>query len=278
MNDLTIFNYQDKEIRTILKDGEPWFVAKDVCDYLEISNSRDAISNISDNWKASVGISDTSLSTRKTITMQIINESAVYKLVFRSRKPEAEKFTDWLAKEVIPSIRKNGLYAADQLLDNPDFLIKIITKLKKEREMRINQEKISLQYKQIVSEYETKVEYYDFILQSQDTLTITQIAKDYGLSGNQLNKILHDNGLQYKESGQWLLYQNIANKGYTRSETITYKHSNGSIGTRLNTKWTQKGRLKIHEVLKELGIQAEIDKDYADLFTVQPEKISVLSK
>ena len=91
--------------------------------------------------------------------------------------------------------------------------------------MRINQEKINLQYKQIVSEYETKVEYYDLILQSQDTLTITQIAKDYGLSGNQLNKILHNNGLQYKESGQWLLYQNIANKGYTRSETVTYKHT-----------------------------------------------------
>lgn len=96
MNDLITFYFQEKEIRTVLKNSEPWFVAKDVCDYLEISNSRDAISNINDDWKDDVGITDTIGRMQKT---SIINEPAVYKLVFRSRKPEAEKFTEWLASK-----------------------------------------------------------------------------------------------------------------------------------------------------------------------------------
>lgn len=111
MNQLQkIFSYQNKEVRTVIKDGQPYFVAKDVCDVLEIEKHRDAVSRLNDSQRGSVLV-DT-LGGRQE--MAAINEAGVYKLVFTSRKPEAERFTDWIASEVLPSIRKHGMYAKDQ--------------------------------------------------------------------------------------------------------------------------------------------------------------------
>ena len=111
MNKLQIFNYQEKEVRTVIKDGEPWFVAKDVCEILEISDTWNAISRLSENMKGT----DTISTLGGIQEMNVISEAGVYKLVFTSRKPEAEKFTDWLASEVIPSIRKTGGYVPKQM-------------------------------------------------------------------------------------------------------------------------------------------------------------------
>lgn len=114
------------------------------------------------------------------------------------------------------------------------------------------------QQTQLITEYEPKVTYYDEVLKSNSAMTITSIAKDYGMSGQQLNKILHDEKVQYKMGGTWLLYQNHARNGYTKSETICL--SNGS--TTLNTKWTQKGRLFIYELLKnKCGILPLIERE-----------------
>jgi prophage antirepressor-like protein len=104
-----VFNYQSREVRTVVKDGEPWFVAKDVCEILEISKHRDAISRLSEFMRGSVVV-DTLGGKQE---MAAVSEAGVYKLVFTSRKPEAEKFTDWVASEVIPSIRKTGGYVSD---------------------------------------------------------------------------------------------------------------------------------------------------------------------
>lgn len=92
-------------------------------------------------------------------------------------------------------------------------------------------------------------------------MTITQIAADYGLSGIALNKILHDEKLIRNVGGQWLLYIEHMNKGYTKSDTIIIKRKDGTDKSILTTKWTQKGRLKIHEILTNLGIKANIDKE-----------------
>jgi prophage antirepressor-like protein len=107
MNDLQIFNYSDKQVRTINKDGEPWFVAKDACDILEISNGRDAVSRLDEDEKDAVGITDAIGREQQTT---IISESGLYSLIMTSRKEEAEQFKRWIRKEVIPSIRKTGSY------------------------------------------------------------------------------------------------------------------------------------------------------------------------
>ena len=113
----------------------------------------------------------------------------------------------------------------------------------------------------IIAEYEPKVEYFDSILKTHGLMTITQIAKDYGLTGQGLNKILHEEKIQYKQSGQWLLYVDHAVKGYTKSETVPYIDSKGVEKTKLNTKWKQKGRLMIHGLLEKRGIKANMDEE-----------------
>lgn len=118
----------------------------------------------------------------------------------------------------------------------------------------------SLMLEQRVAEYEPKISYLDQILRSKGTVTITQIAKDYGMSGNALNKILHEERVQYKQNKQWLLYREHHDKGYTKSETIDITRSNGDPDVTMNTRWTQKGRLFIHEILKKRDIVPLMDR------------------
>lgn len=118
----------------------------------------------------------------------------------------------------------------------------------------------SLMLEQRVAEYEPKISYLDRILQSKGTVTVTQIAKDYGMSGQQLNQILHEEKVQYKQNKQWLLYRNHHDKGYTKSETIDITRSNGDPDVTMNTRWTQKGRLFIHEILTKRGILPLMDR------------------
>ena len=117
--------------------------------------------------------------------------------------------------------------------------------------------------RQVISEFKPIKEYVDTILSSEDTVTIMQIAADYGLSAKALNKILNEQGLIRKVGGQWVLYSNHMQKGYTKSETIDVTRSDGSIKVVMNTKWTQKGRLKIHELLTAIGVLANMDKTAA---------------
>ena len=130
-NQMQIFNNEQfGEVRTILKDGEPWFVAADVCKALEIANSRDAVSRLDDDEKNTVVLTD---GIRGNPQKVIVNEPGLYALVLGSRKPEAKMFKRWINHKVIPSIRKHGLYAADELLANPDLFIKVLQDLKEER-------------------------------------------------------------------------------------------------------------------------------------------------
>ncbi len=117
--------------------------------------------------------------------------------------------------------------------------------------------------RQVIAEFKPIKEYVDTILSSEDTVTITQIAADYGLSAKALNKILNEQGLIRKVGGQWVLYSSHMQKGYTRSETIDVARADGSVKVVMNTKWTQKGRLKIHELLTAIGIVANMDKTEA---------------
>lgn len=113
---------------------------------------------------------------------------------------------------------------------------------------------------QQIAELQPVKEYYDTILESTDTLLASQIAADYGISAKTLNKILHEEKVIYNSNGQWLLYQELRNKGYTQSKTYNFQHTDGSIGSKIHTVWTQKGRLKIHEILTNRGIKANMDK------------------
>ena len=245
MNELQFFNNPEFGlIRALEKDSDIWFVGKDVAEVLGYSNTRDALAKHVDNEdKADVAIHD----GRQNRSMTIINESGLYSLVLSSKLPNAKKFKRWVTSEVLPSIRKHGMYATAQtietMLADPDNAIRMLTALKEERAKRIEQEKQiasltaenQMQAQQI-AEFKPKVEYVDIILRSTDTVTTTQIAADYGLSAKKLNKILHDEKIQHKVNDQWILYKEQMNKGYTKSETIDITRSDGRIEAKMYTR------------------------------------------
>lgn len=112
---------------------------------------------------------------------------------------------------------------------------------------------------QIIGELKPKADYYDEILKNPGLVTITQISKDYGMSAKEMNSLLHDLGIQYKQSGQWLLYSTYHNMGYTHSETVNITRSDGRPDVKMNTKWTQKGRIFLYNTLKEKEILPVIE-------------------
>ena len=201
-----------------------------------------------------------------------IPESLFYLLGMKASNDIAKKFQMWLATEVLPSMRKYGMYATDELLDNPDLLIAAATKLKEERSARLEAEKkvenltlINAQQNQRIGELQPKATYYDLILQNNSLLAISAIAKDYGMSGTSLNKKLHELGVQYKLREQWLLYAKYHDKGYTFSKTQNYSRNDGSQGSKLHTYWTQKGRLFIYDLLKQNDILPLIEREESEV-------------
>jgi anti-repressor protein len=253
-NEVQVFNFEQMNVRTVEINGTPYFVAKDIAYLLDVKNSRDVISNLDEDEKG-VGLIDTPGGKQK---MNVITESGVYEFIGASRKPAAENAKRWLRKEVLPSIRKHGAYLTnekiEEILLSPDTLIKVATELKNEREKNVL-------LTQQVSESRPKADYYDKIMQSKSLVTITQIAKDYGWSAKQMNDKLHSLGVQYKIGGQWVLYSKYQDKGYTFSTTVDITKRDGSSDVKMNTKWTQKGRVFIYNLLKVDGILPTIEQE-----------------
>lgn len=243
-----LFNYKENPIRTVDINGTLWFIAKDICSVLDLGNVSQSLTRLDEDEKSTIILNEGSGNPVKTV----VNEPGLYSLIMTSRKPEAREFKRWIRHEVLPSIRKHGAYMTESVLEdaigNPDFMIGLLESLKEERRVREQ-----LEYK--VAEDLPKVSYYDTILSSNNAVNISQIAEDYGLSGAALNKMLHEEGVQYRRGEQWLLYRDYKNKGYTKSKTISI--GNGSA--KHHTQWTQKGRVFIHQFLNERGVQPLYD-------------------
>ncbi|OUB77467.1 DNA-binding protein [Bacillus thuringiensis serovar zhaodongensis] len=259
MNQLQVFNNEELgQVRTVVKGEDVWFVAKDVCEVLQIKNTTQAMQKLDPEERTMFNIG------RQGET-NIINESGLYSLIMTSRKPQAKAFKKWVTSEVLPSIRKHGAYMTpntiNALLQDPDLIIGLASQLKQEQQARQVAEQKNLMLTQQIAENASKITYLDQILQSQDTVTVSQVAADYGLSAMKLNKILNDEKVQYKVNNQWLLYSKHQNKGYTKSKTVDVVHTDGSRSVKMNTRWTQKGRLFIHELLTRRGIIPEMDRE-----------------
>lgn len=259
MSELQIFqNAEFGSVRTATIDGEPYFVGKDVATILGYSNPRDAISKHVDDEDKGVAKCDT-LGGRQEILF--INESGLYSLILRSQLPAAKRFKRWVTSEVLPAIRRHGMYATEELIANPDLAIAAFQALKAEREKRqALEEAVAVQAQQI-AELKPKATYYDVVLKCKDAVNISVIAKDYGWSAQRMNEYLHKKGVQYKQSDIWLLYQKHAGCGYTKTNTHVYEDSCGREHTKVHTKWTQKGRLFIYEMLKADGIYPQIEME-----------------
>lgn len=259
-NNLQIFeNEEFGQVRALDINGEPYFVGKDVAEILGYAKPLNAVAtHVDEDDSLKQGLADSLGRTQQTI---VINESGLYSLILSSKLPTAKKFKRWVTSEVLPSIRKNGMYATDELLDNPDLLIGVATKLKEEREKNKALEEENAQKNQIINELQPKASYYDLILQNNSLVAISVIGKDYGMSGTALNKKLHELGVQYLQGKTWLLYAKYQDKGYTFSKTQNYPRPDGTQGSKMHTYWTQKGRIFIYDLLKQEGILPIIERE-----------------
>lgn len=245
MNTPQIFNFEQNEVRTFLENDIPYFVANDVAKTLGYKNPSKATN---DHCKKAIETwGNDSLGRRQKF--KIIPESDVYRLIIKSNLPSAEKFEAWVMEEVLPQIRKHGMYATDELLNNPDLLIEVATKLKEERTLRLVAE-------QKVAEMQPKVNYHDIILANKSVTPISFIAKNYGMSARQMNKMLHDFGIQYRQGKAWLLYAKYQNEGYTHIEMVPVQ---GTDNLKPIMKWTQKGHLFIYDFLKKHDVLPSIE-------------------
>ena len=225
-------------IRTYVVDGETYFVGKDVASGLGYKNTKDALMrHVDEEDKLGSGFT-TSGQNREMI---IINESGLYSLILSSKLESARRFKRWVTSEVLPAIRRNGRYELEQqnrLLESRNALL----------------EEISAQQKPLT-------DYARNILSSTQTVTITQIAQDYGFSAVRFNELLMRLRIQHKVGGQWILYSPYLTKGYVQSFSSYFVMSDGEVQVKVHTRWTQNGRLFLYEELKKAGLLPLIELD-----------------
>ena len=256
MNDLAVFNNPDfGSVRTLMVGDVPYFVGKDLTTILGYANPSKALSDHVDEEDK---LNNDSLSSLGQRGGWLINESGLYSLILSSKMPNAKQFKRWVTNDVLPSIRKHGVYATNDFikksLEDPAWAISVL------QELQAKEEKIAIQAQQI-SEMQPKASYYDLILQNKSTLPITKIAKDYGMSGRKMNDLLHDLGIQYKMGKTWILYQEYADQGYTQSRTFAIDDEKSAM----HKKKTKKGRLFLYDLLKsKKGILPVIERGDAD--------------
>jgi prophage antirepressor-like protein len=241
-SNVTVFqNPQFGRIRIVLRDGEPWFVANDVMEAFHASNRNRTMQTLTEDEKGYTQMSTPGGRQQAAV----VSEAGLYALLFAMTPSKARSVSDeyiamrcgqlrsfkrWITHEVLPSIRKHGVYAIDQLLDNPDLLIASLQKLKGERERANHAEELAAVQGRLIEDMQPKATYYDLVLSS----------------------------VQYKLDGTWILYQEYADCGYTKTQT----HAISDDKSVIHTCWTQKGRLFIYDLLKnERNLLPLIERD-----------------
>ena len=228
-------------LRVIEQDGEPWMVGKDVAQALGYTNPRKALADHVDEEDKGVTKCYTPGGTQE---MTVINESGLYSLVLSSKLPSAKRFRRWVTNEVLPSIRKDGGYIKTAPgMSDADIMAKAIL---------LAQKTIDQQNEQI-KRLEPAAKYaQDYLLASGGRL-VSSLAKEYGMSAVKFNRLLKSLGIQYKQGGQWILYQKYTGKGYTETRVNLIPHSDGITHQHPETLWTPKGCAFLHKKLKDVG-------------------------
>lgn len=253
MNEIKIFqNEQFGEVRVAGTSEEPLFCAKDIAAALGYSDTNDAVSR---HCKSGVKVFYPHTNGVGGVNLVYIPEKDVYRLIMRSKLPDAEKFQDWICDEILPSIRKTGGYLITKEEDTPETIMARALLIAKDaldrKQTMIDQmhERNQLQAKEL-KQAAPKVEYYDTALNGQGTYSATDIAKDLGMAAVTLNKKLHALDIQYKQHDTWYLYADYQGKGYTRIIPNYITDKNGVTTNHPSMRWTELGRGFIIELQK----------------------------
>ena len=252
VSDISVFDNPDfGKVRTMMIDGDIWFVGKDVASILGYSNPRKALADhVDDEDKNTVTIRDGIGNPNKTV----INESGIYSLILSSKLPTAKQFKRWVTSEILPTLRKTGGYINNNQLFLDTYFSDVDPTQRAIIESCMNQ---IIEKQKKINSMQPKYDYCNQILQSENAITITAIAKDYGMTAYQMNQLLNECDVQYKVGGMWVLYKTYANKGYTVSKTGV---TSNEQYTYMHTYWTQKGRYFIYNLLKKKGVLPLIEQ------------------
>jgi len=247
------------KVRTVEAGGRVWFCARDVASALGYANPKDAVNRHC--RPKGVRVHDL-LTAGGRQKVKFIDEGNLYRLMAGSRLPSAERFESWIFDDLVPRTLKEGGYLLDikgetdsELLSRALLLAE--NKIKeRDRHISVLEEK-NAQNAIKLSRQAPKVRYFEEVLHSASTYTTTQIAKELGMSGRELNYKLKLLGVQFRQSGTWMLTARYHKEGYTRTHTHIWQNRNGETGTAIHTVWTERGRLFIHHLLNfNLGYQA----------------------
>ena len=239
--DLNIRIFKNKEFGAIrtMKDerGEPWFCAKDVCDALGYDQTHKAVKR---HVEEGDGTKRPTPTTSGIQQMLFINESGVYALILGSKLESARRFKHWVTSEVLPSIRKQGGYMVVRPDESDEAIMTRALQIAHATLMRREEE---------IARLKPKADYADQVLDSVSCLTTTQVAKGMGMTAMELNRILCQKGIQYGQSGQYLLYASYARQGLAQNRTRTFLDLFGTVHTTSQLVWTEKGKEFIHKLL-----------------------------
>ena len=278
MSDVQIFKSdQFGEIRTAGTAENPMFCLSDVCRVLDLQTS-DVKKRLKAPWVDSIkvgvqtGTKKDGTPSVQNIAMIFVNEQALYNVIMRSDKPQAEPFQDWVCGEVLPEIRKNGGYINANGMSDDEIMAKALKiahktierkslenkELKKEN-VRLESENVQLTIEN--QELKNAKNYLDIIMSSRKLMTVKQIAQDYGMSAQAMNKKLAEMRIQYSCNGQWILYSPYKDKGYVSSVSVEITRADGRPDIVLHTEWTQAGRKFLYEELKKRGIIPMLERE-----------------
>lgn len=235
MNQIMPFQYEKKQVRTILVDGEPWFAAKDVCDILEITwSGSKTLSSISDKHKGLVNFTTPGGNQE----LWAVDEPGIYKLIMRSNKSEAEKFQDWITEEVLPTIRKDGMYSMVPRT-YPEALRALADEIEKRQTAEAQ-----------IASMTPKAEFFDQVADSKDAIDIGSAAKvlNMGIGRNRLFEFLRDKQVLMSNNQP---YQTYIDRGYFRTIEQKYSKSDGSTQINIKTLVYQKGLDFIRKLLSQ---------------------------
>ncbi|QLK66733.1 phage antirepressor KilAC domain-containing protein [Lactiplantibacillus plantarum] len=247
MQEVTLFNFEGNQVRTIEHEDIIWFAMIDIARVLGLSNPSVSIKSLDSDERAKFNLG-------RQGNTNFVNEPGLYKLIGSSRKQQAKRFNRWVTHDVLPSIRKNGVYMTDQTAYDithdkdalGDLLLKAGSQLK--------------QKDLVIQELKPKADYTDSMLANKGLETISMIAKNYGYSTREFNKLLHGLGIQYKQGKTWLLYAKYQDEGYTHVEPYEYTNNDGIKQVRNTMKWTQAGQKFLYDFLKSKGIMPLVEQ------------------
>lgn len=270
MNNFQLFNFEDHPVRILKIDGNPWFVATDLVKILGLSNTTVALSRLDDDERSKLNLG------RQGMT-NVVNEYGLYELAMASRKPNAKKFKHWVTHEVLPTIRRHGVYMTDEkieeVLTDPDTIIKLATQLKDEREQRLIEQQLRKDAENQVHEMKPKALFADSVATSKSTILIGELAKilrgnGVEIGATRLFKWMRTNGYLISRKGSdWNMpTQRAMNLGLFKIKETTINHSNGSTSISKTPKVTGKGQQYfVNKFLKKQSVKIVADKRESDL-------------